>query len=261
MRVIWLCSRRVKGQVSGYYTEKQIVSEKEMVRTELLNMMHRQSKRDTELLKKGSAFFSGTMFCYSETDSRQDKCIKELFRCKDGEDFLDILEDKTRVKNDYTEKSSVKDMKEALNKYIFTCYKTMYMPVTVSVPDDSTEDDIKKALFDKMSQNYDYENDPYHLIAEILPVPACAAWEEELTLADRIEQGLDDISTLYMYEYEWLKYYKKSISGRYYDDEYEIDWESMQQIPYNEFEEPETDREETDDYWYERSDVDSPEEE
>lgn len=32
MRVTWLCSRRVEGEIEGYYTEKQIESEKDRVK-------------------------------------------------------------------------------------------------------------------------------------------------------------------------------------------------------------------------------------
>lgn len=261
MRVTWLCSRKVKGQVSGYYTEKQIQSEKDMVRNELLDAMRRMSKRNAEYLKKGNMILFGSMFYYSDPDCRQDKCIKELYRCMDGEVPSDILGAKNREKDDYVEKSPVNDTKEVLDAYIFTCYKTMYMPVTVSVSDDSTEDDIKRALLDKMLQNYDYKNDPYHLSSETMPTPSCVTWKEELTLAERIEQGLDDISKLYMYEYEWLKYYKTIIFGRYYDDEYEIDWESMRRISLPKLENAERSAEEIDDYWYERSDLDGSEDE
>ena len=261
MRVTWLCSRKVEGQVSGYYTKKQIESDKDRIMNELLGSMHRMSKWNAECLKKGSMTCFGTMFFYSDPACRQDHCIKELFRCKDEEGFLNSSEEKIKAKDDLAEKSPVNDTDQGLYKYIFTCYKTMYMPVTVTVPDDSTEDDIKKALHDKMSQNYDYQNDPYHLSDEIIPVPACATWERELTLAERIEQGIDDISRLYMYQYEWLKYYRKMIFGRYYDDEYEIDWESMQCFSLPELEDPEKDMEEIDDYWYERSDLDGPEDE
>lgn len=261
MRVTWLCSRRVEGEIEGYYKEKQIESEKDRVKKELLAMMHRQTKWDVEYLKKGDMFNFGDMFYYGDSDSRQDKCIKELFRCKDEEEFSDSLEEKVHIKNDYNGKSFDKDMEEDLYKYIFRCYKTMYMPVTVNVPDDSTEDEIKRALHDKMSQNYDGMNDPYHMSGEILPAPPCAAWKEELTLVDRIEQGLEDISRLYMYQFEWLKYHGKIIYGRYYDDEYEIDWESMRRVSLPEPEEPDSDMEEIDDYWYERSDLDGPEDE
>ncbi|NDO52135.1 hypothetical protein FMM75_23145 [Lachnospiraceae bacterium MD335] len=261
MKVTWLCSRKVEGQVLGYYTEKQIETEKDLVRSDLLDAMHRMSERNARYLKKGNMTLFGAMFYYSDSDRRQDKCIKELYRCMDGEDSFDILEAKSKEKDDYVEKSPINDTKEVLDAYLFTCYKTMYMPVTVSVPDDSTEDDIKKALHDKMSQNYDYKSNPYHLGDEIIPAPSCAAWEEELTLAERIEQGMDDISKLYMYEYEWLKHYKKMIFGRYYDDEYEIDWESMRRISLQEIEDSKRDAEEIDDYFYERSDSDGSEDE
>lgn len=261
MKVTWLCSRRVEGEVEGYYTERQIESERDTVQNELLKLMHSQTKWDVKYLKKGDMFHFGDMFYYGDSESRQDKCVKELFRCKDGDDSPDGLEEKVHMQVDYDEKFPVKDTKEGLYKYIFRCYKTMYMPVTVNVPDDSTKDDIKKALYNKMSQNYDSMNDPYHLSGEIIPVPACAGWEEELTLADRIEQGLEDISRLYMYQFEWLKYYKKTIFGRYYDDEYEIDWGSMRRISLEEPEDPENDVEEIDDYWYERSDLDGSEDE
>ncbi len=261
MRVTWLCSRKVEGQVFGYYTEKQIASEKDRIRNELLDSMHQMSEWNAECLKKGSMTFLGTMFYYSDPVCRQDCCIRELYRGKDGEESLDCSREKNGAKDDYPEKVSDNDTKETLDKYIFTCYKTMYMPVTVIVPDNSTEDDIEKALYDKISQNYDYQNDPYHLNDEIIPVPDCAAWERELTLAERIGQGLEDISKLYMYQYEWLKYYRKTIFGRYYDDEYEIDWESMQRFSLPELEDPEKDIEEIDDYWYERSDLDGPEDE
>lgn len=259
MKVTWLCSRRVEGEVEGYYTERQIESEKDKVKNELLDLMRRQSKRNAEYLKKGDMFNFGTMFYYGDSDSRQDICIKELFRCKDGEEYFDSTEEKSDMKDDNDEKFPVKDTEEVLDKYIFRCYKTMYMPVTVNVPDDSTDDDIKKALHEKMSQNYDYMNDPYHMRGETIPVPDCVTWKEELTLADRIEQGLEDISRLYMYQYEWLKYFKKKISGRYYDDEYELDWESMRHISYPEPGDPESNMEGIDNYWYERSDLDGPE--
>ncbi len=261
MRVTWLCSRKVEGQVSGYFTEKQIESEKERVKNELLDLMHRQSKRNAEYLKKGDLFNFGTMFYYGDSDNRQDKCIRELFRCKDREEFSDSSEDNSCMQDVNDEKFPVKDTEEALDKYIFRCYKTMYMPVTVNVPDDSTDEDIKRTLYGKMSQDYDYGNDPYHMRGETIPVPDGAAWKEELTLADRIERGIVDISRLYMYEYEWLKYFKKKIFGRYYNDEYELDWESMRHISSPELEDSESDREEIDDYWYERSDLDGSEDE
>lgn len=261
MRVTWLCSRRVEGEVVGYYTEKQIESEKDRVKKELLAMMHRQTKRNVECLKKGDMFNFGTMFYYGDSDSRQDKCVKELFRCKDGEEFPGSLEEKAHIKDDHNHKFPVRDTEAGLSKYIFRCHKTMYMPVTVNVPDDSTEDEIKRALHDKMSQNYDGMNDPYHMSGEMLLPPPCAAWKEELTLADRIEQGLEDISRLYMYQFEWLKYHGKMIYGSYYDDEYDIDWKSMWRVSLPETEDPERDMEEIDDYWYERSDLDGPEDE
>lgn len=54
MRVTWLCSRRVEGEIEGYYKEKQIESEKDRVKKELLAMMHQQTKWDVEYLKKSS---------------------------------------------------------------------------------------------------------------------------------------------------------------------------------------------------------------
>lgn len=259
MKVTWLCSRKVEGQVSGYYTQKQIESEKDRVRNELLDSMHQMSKWNVECIKKGSLACFGTMFDYSNPDCRQDRCIKELFRCNDKDGSFNTSEGMVKETDVSAEKTSVNETKEVLDEYTFTCYKTMYMPVTVTVPDDSTEDDIKKVLYDKMSRNYDFQNDPYHLNDEIIPLPDCAAWERELTLAERIEQGIDDISGLYMYQYEWLKYYRSMIFGRFYDDEYEIDWKSMHCFSLPELEDPEKDMEESDDYWYERSDLDDSE--
>lgn len=258
MKVTWLCSRKVEGQVLGYYTEKQIESGKDRVRNELLDSMRRMSEWNAECLRKGSMSFFGTMYYYSDPTCRQDCCIRELSRCRDEEKSSDRSGEKDSARNNHLKRFPADEAKEPVAKYIFTCYKTMYMPVTVSVPDDSTEDEIKAALHEKMSQNYDYQNDPYHLSGEIIPVPPCATWERELTLAERIEQGIEDISNLYMYQFEWLKYYKKTIFGKYYDDEYEIDWESMQRFSLPELEDPEKDVEEIDDYWYERSDLDDP---
>lgn len=64
-----------------------------------------------------------------------------------------------------------------------------------------------------------------------------------------------------MYQFEWIKYHGKMIYGKYYDDEYEIDWESMRRVSLPEPEDPDRDMEEIDDYWYDRSDLDGPEDE
>lgn len=259
MKVTWLCSRKVEGKISGYYTEKQVEYKKDMVRDELLNSMRMQSGLDAEHLKKGEICLFGTLFYYGAPGRRQDKCIRELYRCGDGEVPFTVPEETIEAKTDHPKSPLLQKTAEILEEYVFKCYKTMYMPVTVTVPDDSAEDDVKKALYEKMSLNYDYRADPYHMGSEMIPPPPGASWNEEMPLTDRIGRGIEDISRLDMYEYEWLKHYKKPISGRYYDDEYEIDWDSMQHIPHNEFEDPEKDKEETDDYWYYRSDSDSDE--
>ena len=82
MRVTWLCSRKVEGQVFGYYTKRQIESDKDRIMNELLGSIHQMSKWNAECLEKGSMTSFGTMFYYSGPACRQDHCNKTLSQKK-----------------------------------------------------------------------------------------------------------------------------------------------------------------------------------
>lgn len=255
MKVVWLCSRTREEEKGLYCPVQMYENEREKLYEDVIRYEKILNREVVDRIEHG--FMRAGIFNSGWDDDRPDTLIKELYRCSDEEEVNLLSEERKTPENveeplfvtkEMGENETVYDRRE----YYFTVQTTMYMPVMVTVPDDSTDDDIKKAVLEKLKTWYNVFKLPPYFLKDYVS-------EGCVTLDQRIAAGELTIYDVDLFQWEWFKYHERPIFGELYETELEL--LSSRRSPYYNAMDPdwkpeEKEYEEIDDYYLYRSDCD-----
>lgn len=259
MKVVWLCSRTQLTFFSHLlFSDEFYKNNKADIEALMAYDLKREEYEDAKQIKNGYVEKFNSSFGRSKYNFA---CVKELCRAKDEED-IEIFTEREFPETFDEERPINTDNTNRLGEYDICMEKTMYMPVMVTVPDDSTEDEIKQALMEKMNRvdtenkygirpvpiktieskikpSYTIDGIGYDDFGHVMEPYDVVKW-------GRKEDALEyDEKTCDIFQYEWYKYYKRPIFGKIYETEYEVCWElSRCRLSYSRIEKIREEREE-----------------
>lgn len=252
MKVVWLCSRLQAKTFSHllisdeYYENNKSDIEKEIAYS-LKKEEYEAAKQVKNCCIKDKFEFEGSFEMKPIYE-----CVKELCRVSDNEE-IDLLTEREFPETFDEEEPVSKDNSDRLSEYDIYVEKIMFMPVMVTVPDDSTDEEIKQALMEKMNRidkdnkygiypipvEYSEVEGPFDFIDDPdEPAIIVSKWGRKEDVLEYDEKSCD------ICELEWYKYYKRPILGKFYDTKYQVDWEySHCRLSYDLIEEENEERE------------------
>ena len=249
MKVIWLVKRRMKYAMNEFRHSPEQVA---YCRDKLGDLIKASIERELYLFvyERCTGIRLNLRYEIEDQELRLMKdsepeytLVKELYRCGDGENIPDYLGEYRFPELD--EEGCLPRLYE-MKKYNFSglefsdrynfwlcIYRTNCIPVSVTVPDNSSDEYIREKIMEKITLNLD-------------------------EFAEMSKKGDSR---------EWYRYIKRPVFGTVYEEEYEPDWDSVQMTDEEE-ERKERERElwlkyhpydvPDDDYFSYRSDLDGP---